>query len=387
MGGNATAIMKDGTQTNAEKIPLEKIGRTNFCKEVYKLLKSLNNEFIKKFKEPIWETIDYNLFNGSASFIMDPSVDEVELLKYKKMAGDIDVIVPDYLKVKLWDFLNELENKKITENIRYMGSNKPTIQSIGDQINAIFLVQFDDFKIACQVDFEFLPFENNQPTEWARFSHSSSFDDAKQYIKAVHHKYLIRAIVGSSSLRRDVLIATNKSTFNNIKISKSKNSLNPKMLKFSVSKGLRVAYEPLIDNEGKIIKIDGKEVYKEIPTSQSDYITSIQEIFKICFKDVESKDIKKFYSFVGLVELMKKYLTKEQIQNAVKRYEELLWSVIPRAQELEKQNPSLDFEIKSKGYYYLINHLNLDEINKSKIDEYYKEYGTKRISKSFIDFF
>ena len=95
----------------------------------------------------------------------------------------------------------------------------------------------------------------------------------------------------------------------------------------------------------------------------------------------------KFYSFVGVVELIKKYLTKTQIENTYKRYIELLWGLKPqRAQELEVQNAELDYEVKSSGYNYLISKLNLKPIPQKEIDMYYKDYGQRKLPESFIEF-
>lgn len=391
MGGNVTAVMKDGTSTRAEKIPLKKIGRAKFMGVIREFLIFVNTKFEKEYGEKIWKNendiLNGFVFNGSTSFIMDPALNDEEVVKYKQSAGDLDIIVPDYLKEKLWKFLDKIEGKQITKNIKYMGSNKPTIQSIGEQINAVFLIEFDGLRVPCQVDFEFLEFEDDKPSEWAKFSHSSSFEDAKSSIKAVHHKYLLRALVGGSSIRKDIVIATSKSTPDNIILSKSKVHEIPRMLKFSVGRGVRVAYQPLLNPQGEIVEYNGKKVYQEIPTSKSDYTTSVQQIFKLAFGEVESKDLAKFYSFVGLVDLMKKYLNKKQIEDSFERYVDLLWAVKPqRAQELEVQNPSLDFEVKDAGYQYLIKHLKIRFNAKKMIETYYADYGKRGLKESFVNF-
>ena len=391
MGGNVTALTHDGIQTRAEKIPVAEIGRSTFMKTIQVFLRTFNELFYKQYKTKIWknekEILNGFIFNGSTSFIMDPKIKDSEIVKVKQTAGDLDITVPEELKENIFNFLLKYENKNITDNVKYMGSNKPTLSSIGEQINAVFVINFDGLRCNCQVDFEFLPYENDRPTEWAKFSHSSSFTDAKEHIKAVHHKYLIRALVGGSSLRDDIVICTSKSTYDNVVLSKSKVNLNPRMLKFSVGRGIRYAYEPLFDEKGNIVKIDGKEVYKEIPSKNSDYITSVKDIFKVSFGNVEDKEVDKFYSFVGVVELIKKYLTKTQIENTYKRYVELLWGLKPqRAQELEVQNAKLDYEVKSSGYNYLISKLNLKPIPQKEIDMYYKDYGQRKLPESFKEF-
>lgn len=390
-GGNVTAMMKDGTATPAEKIPVAKIGRSQFMARMRDFFKAFNKEFKKETGKVIWANEDDIMsgfvFNGSTSFIMDPSLSDEEVVKVKQSAGDLDITVPEELKEDVWNFLDKREGKEIIPGVRYMGSNKPTVQSIGEQINTVFLCDFNGVRCNCQVDFEFLPYENNKPTEWAKFSHSSSFEDAKAQIKAVHHKYLIRAMIGGASLRKDIIICTDKSTPDNIKLSKSKEHLEPRMLKFSVGRGVRVAYEPLLDANGQQVYMDDKKVFKAIPTSKSDFITSVAGIFKVAFGDPDPSDINRFNSFVGVVALMKKYLTKEQIKQTMARYMDLLWSNKPHAQELEVGNPQLDFEVKNSGYQYIIKQLKIKDTSAKMVDAYYKDYGQRKspMQESFLE--
>lgn len=391
MGGNVTAMMKDGTATRAEKIPVAEIGRPAFIAKIREFLKKFNEIFKKEYGQPIWidekDILSGFIFNGSSSFIMDPSLPDEEVVKVKQSAGDLDITVPEELKADVWKLLDKYEGKEIVKGVTYMGSNRPTIQSIGEQINAVFVISFGDLRCNCQVDFEFLPYEDGKPTEWAKFSHSSSFEDAKIQVKAVHHKYLIRAMVGGASLRKDIVICTSTSTPDNIKLSKSKEHIEPRMLKFSVGRGIRVAYEPMLNN-GQQVYMDGKMVYKVIPSNKSDYITSVVDIFKISFGDPAPSDVNKFSSFAGVIDLMAKYLTKEQIKSTVDRYLSLLWAVSPqRAQELEVGNPELDYDIKMSGYQYISKKLKLKNNITKMVDAYYKDYGQRKsnVGESFIE--
>ena len=394
MGGNVRALnKKTGEETPAQKIPVKEIGRKEFMYTFAAIFKEMNDQFKKKFKKPIWvnEKILMNgmAFNRSTSFIMDPSLSEEEVMKYKPSAGDIDITIPIELKEDLWKYLDGIEGKEILPGATYMGSNKPTIQSIGEQINSVIMVEFSNgIRSYCQVDFEFLDFKDDMPTEWSRFSHNSSFLDAKNSIKAVNHKGLIRARGGGASVRDDIIIATNKSTPDNITISKSKVHSVPRMLKFSVGRGIRVAYEPMFDDNGKILKLDGKQVYKEIPVKDSKFETVIEEIYKLSFQQLHGneQDVQKFHSFVGVLELMKKFLNKKQIKATHDRYIELLWGFKgARGQELERGNPELDFQIKSSGYQRFIKELGMPDRTLDYAETYYSGYG-KRNRKSFREY-
>ena len=397
MGGNVTAITKSGKETRAEKVQLKEIGRANFIKKVEQTLKVLNNGFYKKFGRKIWEDEsqidDAYVFNGSTSFVMNTSYSDDEILPYKSSVGDVDLTVPEEDKEDLWIYLDSIEDTEIMHGVYYMGSNKPTIQSIGSQINAVFALNFADKVVNVQFDFEFIPFENGRATQWAKFSHSSAYEDALEGIKAVAHKYLLRALVGASSQRDDILIVTSKSTYDNYKISSSKSNVNPRMLKFSVDRGLRIAYEPLLDPNGDIVMKDGKFIYKEIPTGSSNFITDLNRIYKLVFKrpSANSSDIKQMNSFVSLLKLCKKHLDREALERTHDRFIELLWGLKPqRAQELEVQNPELDKDIKVKAYQKFIKELGLPDKSKQLIKQYYSDYGQRGKSRilemSFLEF-
>ena len=382
-GGDETVTSKKGIKTKAQKIPLKKIGRSRFRKVVTDLLKKINNDFKKKFKTLLWadETqIETGItFNGSSSFIMDPNIPDEEIVKYKEVAGDIDVVVPDFQRKNIWDYLESIDSKEVIPGVTYMGCNRTKFSPIENQIICVFVADFDGLKVPMQLDLEFLPFsETGLPSEWAKFSHSSSFEDAKAGIKAVHHKYLLRALVYGISVRDDIVICTTKSTYDNYTISKSKNLVNPGMMKFSVGKGLRVAFEPLQDPEGNPVFDNGKQVFKEIPVKDSDYVTDVAEILKLSINPSDAEclesDSKKFWSFTGLVELIKTYVPKENWETINQKYVSMLWELKPKAQKLERYDPELDYKVKISGYKFFIDSLGLSDLSKDLINPYYDEY-------------
>lgn len=400
MGGNATALTKTGISTKAQKIPLRQIGRPAFIKVIRQLLKDINTKFKKYSGHSLWVKEDLILngfiFNGSTSFIMNPNIPDEEILKYKETAGDLDIQVPAEYKADLWNFLSRYEELEISKNCVYMGSNKPSVSSIGDQINAVFIIKFENYgKVAVQADFEFLDFVDDTPTEWSKFSHSSSFEDCKEGIKAVHHKYLLQAITSAVSARDDILVATPSSTYNKLKFPKEQPNF-PHILKFSASKGLRVGFEPILNPDGSIVMQDNKYVYKEIPVSSSTYETSLKEIFKIVLKPSDllaaekAGDDRKLWSFVGLLELIKKYADQKMIKKIHDIYIKWLWASSPRSQELEVNNAPLDFDVKYAGYKKFIEFFNLKDSSKEYTEKYYKNYGSRgksrAIKESFLEF-
>lgn len=389
-GGNVTATnKKTGENTRAAKIPIKEIGRQEFMKKSLELFHKINQLFEKKFKKKLWEKEEHLasgfMFNGSSSFIMDPSLSDEEVIKYKPSAGDFDIAFPEELKEDLWDLLDDLEGEDIIPGVTYVGSNKPSKSSIGDQINCVFVMDFPNgIRAYAQVDFEALPFEDQNPSEWAKFSHSSSFDDAKAGVKALFHKYIIRALASSTSMRDDIVIATPSSTWDKVKLKKVPENDIPRMLKFSVTRGIRTAYEPLINPAGEIVKVDDKEVYREIKTSESNFTTIVSEIYGLVFADEEKnpQDVALFHSFKGICELIKKKTSKQVQKDILFRMEQLLWDE-KMGQELEVGDPKTDYEVKIAGYNYLLKELGLkmDPKTEKMIDTYYKGYGKR---KSFI---
>lgn len=200
-------------------------------------------------------------------------------------------------------------------------------------------------------------------------------------IKAVNHKYLIRQIVGSQNRRDDIIIQTPQSTPENLRFKRIKG--NPvtveNMTKFSVVRGVRVQFEAMLNQEGKPMYYRGAEtgnkrfqVLKEIPTSKSTFQTDIESIYITMFGDTQNKDLNKMHSFVGIVSLMKKYLDKDQIERQNERYQDLLWG--KGQQELERGEPTWDYEIKKPQYDYFIKELRQKDLSAGLIDSYYQNY-------------
>ena len=245
-------------------------------------------------------------------------------------------------------------------------------------------------KTFSQVDFEFTEFEGSgeseMPMEFSRFGHSSSLFDAQAGFKGVAHKYLLRALAGGASLRTDVLILTNKATYEKpaFKKTKGEHITELRMEKFFVSKGLRKAYDPQFTPDGKPWVVDGKRVYKEKATSDSNYETSVKEMFKILFNDMDSGELDKMWSFVGIVELMKKHLDKKSIKDTFERFLDLCWGY--GGQKLERDDKNIDMEIKANAVNYMIAKIPGLKSYKKKIDEmterFYSTYDKKKLSEA-----
>lgn len=167
MGGNVTATVKLTCETTrAQKIPLDKIGRIDFVKKSLELFHNINERYEKKYKEKLWKNENHLtsgfMFNGSSSFIMDPTLTDDEVISVKPSAGDFDIAIDENCGENLWELLDELEDKDLIPGVTYKGANKPSKSSIGDQINCVFIMDFPNgVRAYAQVDFELLEFEDD----------------------------------------------------------------------------------------------------------------------------------------------------------------------------------------------------------------------------------
>lgn len=357
-GGNTIVQNQVNGKTYAgEKIDLSVVNLNTFRSEFMQLFKTLNELFYKEYKRKLWKDSDLQnavVFNGSSSFVMNSQYSEDEILKHKPLVGDIDITIPDYELKPMFLLLRKYENKRFGK-FTYKGTYRQNENAIGDQILTIFRFYLNEnTAINCQIDFEGVDFKNGSPTEFARFGHSSSFEDAKENIKALHHKFLIQAVITSVSCRPDVLIATPASTPDNIK-QVAWNKLKPaKDLKFSVTNGLRHCLAPMLDSKGNQVYFEGLKVYKEVPTKESKYEKDVSVIFNTAFQG--KGNIKDFHSFVGICRLIKKYCDKEQQKQILEHYFTTMFG--PTAQKNEP-DINADIALKRSGLNYITNFLKL----------------------------
>lgn len=382
-GGN---VLVKGEQ--AHKIPIDKISSQQYDEykeEIVGALRSLNKQFEAKYQVLLFPNIEENiktakLFSGSTRTFFTKSFDEYK--KYKNSIGDIDLNYPEENRSNLKEFLSSSEGKKFgTMTLLGMGGKSPI------QFNTIFTSTVSP-ELAKNIQFDFEPtyFEDGSPNEFATFSHYSAWSDIQAKIKGAFSKLLMRALVGSKQKLGDIAVMTPTG-----KISKSGKYENPSMRKFSVDKGMRVAFEPVIDKQGKILKSeDGKPVYKELPTAESKYERNLENIFTFVFDTVPTPTEKQeFHSFVGLLQLMKKYLDKDTIKMIFSSFLKIIWE---NGQELEQGQDAWengiqmnDFNVKKAAYdqftkvfpYLKVN----DEELKNQVRPFYDDLKRKKDGK------
>jgi hypothetical protein len=312
---------------------------------------SIINAHYKRFSgEPLWvkELFKSKQFlSGSSLHFFDKKIPDHIFAEKKPTVGDIDTQIDREMAVSVKKWLDSLGNTKLGY-MTFVGYK----DSAGQYIT---LWTIDKYNLNIQVDMEMVDFENKQPTAWSQFSHSSSWADVQASVKGVFHKYVLRALT-SKNMREITLLKGKKETPTQIMTGDSS---------FSVAYGLRQ----------KLQATDKPNVYKELAVKDSRYETNLDKIFEILFdKKPDSSELKKFESFVGILELIKKYFNPNAIDNVILGFALLLWDT--NAQGLVRGNPKEDLETKNVAFDMMLDKLGKkepSEVAKMKND-YYKGY-------------
>jgi hypothetical protein len=404
MGGNTKAINREtgevvnvfGRPGYADKLDFKAIDRSEFKRNVIATLKKLDNFHKSQFGMPIWnpKTRDKILnsgeaFNGSSEHLFKDSITDDEFTKYKPSVGDIDLTVPSENIETIFELLSSLEGSEILQSkMWYVGQNRKTFS--GDQINALFAYKEakDQQPIFIQIDFEAVDYLNGKPSEFAKFSHSSSWEDVKTGVKGVFHKYVIRSLTIGSLLDDAILLTKSSPLYPPEKLKIARKADPIRLLSFSVSSGMRATVElqkyaddATVPPElvGKPVKFDGKFVYKELSTGESTYTKSKEEIFTLIFGELPSKDdLILLDSFIGVLSLMKKYLSDEEIDAVYEDFiNDKLFGI--KSQRLDLTNPEIDKSSKMSAVGRFREAFPfLPEIDQSMLDSYYGSYKVRQ---------
>ena len=358
-GGNA--VINGYTATY---IDLEKFNRKEVSDDVYEAIHKINDAFKKETGIPLWsdKLLKKRTFmSGSSLTFFDVSIADDEYSKYKKKVGDIDLQVDHLMADKIRAFLRKSEGKKFGKSV-LVGVKS----ALADTDISIF--RFDKYDLNIQLDFEYVPYGvDGFPTEWSMFSRSSAWADMKKGIKGVAHKLLMRAMTYPKS---ETFIKAK-----NTPRGKDK-QMTDHLFAFSVAKGLRAKYQPVLDEKGKQLYQNGLPVYKALSTKESDYKMSLDTIFQMYFgTEPKGNDRELLKSFTGLIELAKKYYSPGQHDKVIDGFANNLWNSRSGAQGLYRGDPKRDHAEK----HVMFNHL-LAELGgsikpyQSMIDTFYKNY-------------
>ena len=340
----------------AERIDLSKISRDDIVPKIGELLNDINTKYKEANGVSLWTGRLFKskkFLSGSSFHFFNTGIPTPVFKKYKNQVGDIDTKVDKSMAPEVDAFLTANTGKKF-KHATLVGFKKSAGQSIT-------LFAFDEPKINIQIDLEYVDFLNGVPTAWSDFSHSSDWNDVMAGIKGVFHKMLLRALT-AKTLREIVILKGKKEVPTKVKSTD---------LAFSVTSGLRIKIEPVVDN-GVHRTIDGLQVYKEIPTTKSTYITELYAMFEVLFGHKPTpSEIKQFGSFIGGCELVKKYFKHNEQATLVLGFANTLWG--PGAQGLYRGNQDLDNKEKMIAFNKMVEILGVD-FNKAEIEKMHREY-------------
>lgn len=345
----------------AERIDLNRIKRSEIIPKLDDSLREISKAFEEQFGFPLWKKAilqSREFLSGSAlHFFKTDVIDDESFVAAKDTVGDIDTQVDGDMASQLETFLSGHKGQTFGDLI-YVGFKKSPAQLIS-------LWTSKTFEINIQIDFELVGYEDGRPTSWAQFSHSSHWEDLAEGIKGVFQKYLFRSLTHLTT--KDIVILP-KTPRGKEKI------LNTNMMAFSVDKGLRDKYAPVMEG-GKQVMKDGKPVYQELETANSKYVTDLDIIYQTLFKKTPTpRDTQELFSFLGIIRLIRSNFSTTIQNQIVETFSELLWG--RGAQGLMRGDPLGDLKTKKVSFNYLIKNIGSKTIDafKPKINEYYKNY-------------
>lgn len=363
----------------ADTIDLKVHNRSFIIPVLNKLLHGINNSFAKSFKKPLWNAqllANRKFLSGSSLHFFNTDISDDEFVRLKPKVGDIDTQVNVTLRDNVKSFL-DMNKGKVVGNATFLG------YEVGnEQFSSLWELQEAPVKV--QIDFEFVEYaaDTDEPTDWAQFSHSSSWDDIQAGIKGVFHKYIIQSF--GTLTRQDFLLR--KLAGRGKARAEQDVPTTDNMISFAVSSkeggGLRQKYEPVLDDNGKPLVIDGLPVLRARPTEG--YDQNIASIFSTLFhKKITPQQIKtmetKFWSFTGLLDVMNTLLNTNEKNQVV---ESFILKLFGRgSQGLYKNDPDRDIAEKNVALDLMLKTLKVkapDHLEQMKQDykDNYKMTGT-----------
>ena len=299
-------------------------------------------------------------------------ISDEEFKKYKPKVGDIDTQINKTLDPKVEQFLNSNIGKHFG-NAKFLGYSRGN-----EQFNGLFLL--DELPITVQIDFEFGRYDpvTNAPDEWYKFSHSSAWNDVKAGIKGVMHKYIYRALAKANPTTKYIAQLGGRGKNRAMQITGPETDAN---FSFAVSSGegggLRAKYKPYIDPAtGQAKFINDIPVMEPVNPGDSEYVQNLAKQFQLFFGKVpESGDLNLQQSFLGTIELMKKYLAPEAHKNAFNEFLKIVFD--PGAQMINAGDPERDRTIKFAAIDQMIENLGLGNLRNTAIQmskDYEQDY-------------
>ena len=398
---------------------------------VKQLLVDINNTFTRQYGKPIWssellEKEVQTFISGSSKWFMmlrqpnpnfDPQqpasdanpkeigVTDKDFQRVKKKVGDIDTQIDRRLEPQIEEFVHKNIGKSVG-SATLVGTKKGSDQWLA-------LWQLNEPPITLQVDLEFVDYVKDQrgfeiPTDWAQISHGSAWEDLEAGMKGVFRQWLYRSLAKVAPTDKYIAKVAGAGKNKSMKlfggddgkelISDINNPPPPfhdANFSFAVASvgggGVRAKYRQPTPEENVPLEINGVPVMVPLSPADSEYIKDMSQQFEQFFGvPAEGNETQMMASFVGSVELMKKYFTPEQQQIAVNEFLKINFG--NGAQMIEADNPTEDFKIKMTAIDYLLDQTGMKAMRKQVL-QMAKEYETafnakkeaKPVAENFAD--
>jgi hypothetical protein len=368
----------------AQQINLQVTNRSVIVPILNKLLNDINSAYSAKYQENLWDQKllkNRKFLSGSSlHFFNLKDIPDETFVQKKPKVGDIDTMVSKEKEDNLEKFLDSIIGQDIGQ-AKFLG-----FQRGNEQFSSLW--ELNDPPIKIQIDLEFVKFDQDEPTPWARFSHSSDWNDIQSGVKGVFHKYLIQSF--SVLTKRDFILR--KMVGRGKARAEQDIPTTDNMFSFAVSSkeggGLRAKYTPVVNpvtNEPEIK--DGLPVMLALPAAG--YEQDINKIFLMLFgvklsEKAAEKLTDKFWSFTGLLEVMNKLLEPEEKSRVLGSFVNKLFG--DGAQGLYKNDPDRDISEKNSALNLFIKTTKAEPPADLDIDQLRNQYRSSyKITEELID--
>ena len=394
--------------------------RKNFISDTKEMLHALNQKFSEEYGILLWPNLDSYIsdlliFGGSTEHIFDLSISTEDFLLHKGTFGDLDIYIPN-ANDRGFLLMTMLEKSRGVSlgKFKIIGNKSYPTKDLANSRAIITLLQYGALNSKPTIQFDFMPQpipveDEDEDTSsnlkaWVKLSHSSDWNDVKQSLKGVFHKYLLQSLIATRTAVKGTLI-TPKSPLPPQAIKAVKNADDEMhMISFSVDKGL--GKERLIQQmntdaiTGKKYPAmyQGNPIYKKASTEdrRDAYSIKITEIFETAFGfSPNADDLQKMKSFIGLLEIMrtKLYPTpagKEFCGNVFLVFFNKLFG--SEGQDISIFSDAKDFKakvaameaIKQNGFERLINEVLPPEKIEKTISGYYEKFRERMTAKGTL---
>jgi hypothetical protein len=369
--------------------------RSQVVPYIEQALQAINNTYAKSHGgDPLWskELIASRKFLAGSSFhFFDRTgISDEIFADVKKTVGDIDTMVDENKNEEVRQWLNSLNPGTQIGAAQYLGMDDK------DPMQVLTLWRFPDIvmldgdrevPINIQIDLEMKSYEGGEPSEWSRFSTSSSWEDLSQGIKGVFHKFLTQSLATLTKQEFILRKLAGRGKARSLQDFPTVDNMYSFAIKSKEGGGLRAKYDPVMDpTTGEQEYKDGMPVYMARDTTG--YEKDIAKIFQTLFMDkIDTQDLKSgaTWSFRGIAGLMKKYLSPEEQQLVLESFIDKLFG--PGAQGLYANDKEKDLREKTAAVNEILKILGMSapEDLENKKQTYYAAYKLRENVISEVD--